>query len=267
MSKNIFYVYIHYRLSDNLPFYVGKGKKKRHSDKVNRSEWWKRIVEKHGFYFKLVSDCLSEVDALELEKQTIHSLRQQGVVLCNFTDGGEGTSGSKQSPETIRKRVEKNTGKKRTDEQRKRLSIAQTGKTRTEEQKKAQSNRLKGVPRDAEVVKKTAVSNTGKKRTPEQIERMTEALKKSAEERNLRESSRGNRNPSASKKIYTFTNVTTGEVFTGTRCDFAEFLNIKPSRLNVLFNKPEFRRKHVLKWRLNDTDQTQEKIEKYRFFW
>lgn len=50
----------------------------------------------------------------------------------------------KQSEETVKKRIQKNTGKKRTDEQKQRMSLAQQGKTVSEDHAKKISNANKG---------------------------------------------------------------------------------------------------------------------------
>ena len=77
---------------------------------------------------EIVFDNLSEEDAFQIEKDTILEFRYFGHPLVNHTNGGEGTSGHKQTAETIQKRVAKTTGKKRTAEQRKRLSNSRIGK-------------------------------------------------------------------------------------------------------------------------------------------
>ena len=42
IEKNDFVVYIHVRLDNNQPFYVGKGRKYRPYDFTNRNKYWKK---------------------------------------------------------------------------------------------------------------------------------------------------------------------------------------------------------------------------------
>ena len=126
--KNIFYVYLHRRKTDNKVFYVGKGKAGRADDVINRSDWWKSVVNKHGHTVEIVFDNLSEEDAFQIEIDTITEFRYFGHPLVNLTDGGEGTSGYKY-----------------TEEQRKRLSEAGKGRKFSESHRlaigKARANR------------------------------------------------------------------------------------------------------------------------------
>jgi len=138
MNKNVFYVYLHRRASDNKVFYVGKGKDKRAWDIYCRNIFWKRTYEKHGSRVEIVFDNLNEDEAFQVERDTILEMRYFGYPLCNMTEGGEGASGVKQSEETKLKR-----------------SLA-----------------LKGKKRSEETILKIAKANTGKKKTPEQIEAM-----------------------------------------------------------------------------------------------
>lgn len=88
-------MYLHRRLSDWRIFYVGKGTGYRHAKRTatQRSPWWMRTAEKHGHRSEIFKDGLSEIEAFEVERQLIASLRLQGHPLVNLTDGGEGSSG------------------------------------------------------------------------------------------------------------------------------------------------------------------------------
>lgn len=89
------YIYIHCRMSDGSPFYVGIGSYKRaweiHASK--RSEWWRRVGAKHGVVVVIAQDGLSRDDANLLEMWLIAKLRHEGYELCNITDGGDGCAG------------------------------------------------------------------------------------------------------------------------------------------------------------------------------
>lgn len=112
-EKN-FYVYLHRRKSDAVPFYVGKGKGGRAYAKDGRNPHWIRTVKKHGYEVEFVETDLSEVDAFSLEMELIahygRSNLKQGP-LVNMSDGGEGPTGWIPSEETKAKISAANTGR------------------------------------------------------------------------------------------------------------------------------------------------------------
>lgn len=93
--NNQYYVYIHRRTSDNLPFYVGKGKDRRawEFNKKARNEYWHMVENKHGVIVEIVFDNLTEQEAFQIEKDTILEFEYFGYPLTNITRGGEGSSG------------------------------------------------------------------------------------------------------------------------------------------------------------------------------
>ena len=130
---NNFYVYAYLR-EDGTPYYIGKGKGRRAY--LNR-----RIPPKPAYIerIQMVKVNLTEEEAFNLECKLImeYGRRDLGTgILQNRTAGGEGVSGRIATPESIQKRVSKNTGKKRTSEQKERMRQAQlTRKQKTEEEK------------------------------------------------------------------------------------------------------------------------------------
>jgi hypothetical protein len=161
-----FFVYTHARPNTNDVhgiFYVGKGllvRTKRITREHNNHHT--NIVKKYGKENIIVRKlaCKSEQYALDLEVKIIAKLREIGVKLVNFTDGGEGTSGCiptqemrlahsirmtgrKQSLETIEKRRASFTGHIKNKEWRENLSKAHIGKVFSTEtrEKIAESNR------------------------------------------------------------------------------------------------------------------------------
>lgn len=92
---NKYYVYIHRRLSDDKPFYVGKGSGNRAWDVKgkSRNDYWHRVANKHGFYVDLVFENLTEEEAFDCEVNTILELKYFGYPLTNLSSGGEGNSG------------------------------------------------------------------------------------------------------------------------------------------------------------------------------
>ena len=146
--ENNFYVYIHFRKDNLQPFYVGKGKNIRFKEKKGRNEYWKRIVNKYGYFPQVMENNLTEEQAFVKEKFYIEVLGREN--LCNMTDGGEGTSGVIRSQESKKKMSESMKGekhnmygKKHTEETKKKMSESRKGKKYTEELKKKIANSLK----------------------------------------------------------------------------------------------------------------------------
>jgi hypothetical protein len=182
-STSCFYVYVHRRDTDGRVFYVGKGKAKRAWASQGRSNYWHRIVAKHGLIVEIVQDHLQECYAFELEKDLIAYYGREN--LCNLTDGGEGPSGFLKSAETKRKISISKIGKIRMDmrgdnaivkrpgvlekikESRKNLSYdwmkGDKNISKRPEVAIKQSIALKGVPKSLDHRRKLSEANMGKK--------------------------------------------------------------------------------------------------------
>ena len=117
MEDRSFYVYAHYRLDTMEPFYIGKGREGR-ANKLNRNSLHDNISKKHGHAVVILYDNLTEEEAFFYEREVIEDLvyeegyeiycnnievTKQYSYLTNFTFGGEGQTGFKQSKETIEK--------------------------------------------------------------------------------------------------------------------------------------------------------------------
>lgn len=101
----MFYTYAHYTPEGRL-FYIGKGSGgyKRAYRFVNRSAHWCSIVAKHGRpEVKILAHWDTEDKAFAHERFLIAHFRSKGCVLCNMTDGGEGSLGLVKSEEAKRK--------------------------------------------------------------------------------------------------------------------------------------------------------------------
>ena len=167
-----FYVYLHCK-PDGIPFYVGKGYLHRaYQFKHNRSKWYKNIVAKYGKENIIVETqlCIDEQEALELEVLFILSLCDDGVELCNLTEGGDGVSGYKHTAEANERNRQAHLGK---------------------------PSKMKGKKASAEAVEKNRLGHLGKKQTPEANAKRSAAMKgktwkhkkpMSAEQRTLRSS-------------------------------------------------------------------------------
>lgn len=141
-----YYVYVHYRNSDNTPFYIGKGKGHRAYAKTNRNSYWSKVVAKHGYYVKLIRINLSNNSALQLEKRLI-SLYKKRFKITNLTTGGEGIEGFKFSAESKLK-----------------MSKARKGRVFSQEYCANMSRIKKGIKRTPEAIEKGRLKILGKPR-------------------------------------------------------------------------------------------------------
>lgn len=170
-----YYIYIHYK-PDGAPFYVGKGHGKRAYDFHRRSSWYKAVVKKYGsgnIRIGIVL-CESEVEAFDLERKTIADLRAAGHLLCNFTDGGEGSAGYKPSPEENEKRATALRGRKRPPEVVEKMRAARLGMTHSPEAREKISAALRLRIRSPETSAKISAAKTGKPMDPEVVARIAE---------------------------------------------------------------------------------------------
>jgi hypothetical protein len=102
------YLYRHTRLDLNVPFYIGigsdsDGKYKRANKKKNRSYAWKDVTKNTQWKIDILLDNLTWEEACEKEKEFIKLYGRKDLnegLLVNFTNGGEGQYGRKDSEET-----------------------------------------------------------------------------------------------------------------------------------------------------------------------
>lgn len=88
-----FYIYRWIRLDTNQPFYVGKGKGNRFKIKNNRSEYFKRILNKVECKTEIFIKNLTEDIAFTKEMEFIKLYKIHSLCEANLTNGGEGCSG------------------------------------------------------------------------------------------------------------------------------------------------------------------------------
>jgi len=153
----MFCVYIHYRETDGLPFYVGKGTKDRPYFFYGRSKWWYRVHQKHGCRVVIVVGNMSEADAFALEMRLISEIGRDN--LCNHTDGGEGCSNP--SPET-----------------RAKMSAAKKGKPKSPEAIRKHAEKMRGRKMSPERIENLRQCNLGSKHTPETRVKMSRSARK-----------------------------------------------------------------------------------------
>lgn len=102
----VFYVYVYFRPWDGSPCYVGKGKGRRwvHHEKWATNRHLANIIAKAGGDVPKIKvrENLTEAQACEIEMTLIAAIGRLDLgtgPLVNMTDGGEGMSGYRHSPE------------------------------------------------------------------------------------------------------------------------------------------------------------------------
>lgn len=209
-------MYLHRKASNGEVFYVGKGKKRRAWSRGSRNNYWSNTVEKYGLVVDIVFDNLDENEAFQLEKDTILEMRYFGCNLVNLTNGGEGSSGFKQTPEQIQKRSSSKVGVPLSEEHRQKIGLAQ-----------------RGVPKRKESIEKMRASNTGKKRGDATKQKISSALQIS-----------GTCND---RSVYCF--FSDLDIFIGTRKELSQHTNIPLIKFKPLFEAGG-KIKSAQKWRV-----------------
>lgn len=235
-----FYVYVHYRVSDGKPFYVGKGNGGRAWNRSSRNAYWKRVVDKHGLRVEVIFDHLTEEESFQVEKDTILEFKYFGYELSNFTGGGEGVVGYKFSEEQRRKMSNTHKGKKLSDEHKNNVSVALKHNYRDKTEYcfvNKNGEVFSGTKSDfakkykLESCTVTRLIKTGSSR--DWVVVVNEELPENALLRiaNKKKLSR------AVKTVYTFVNKNTEEVFVGTRMQLVEKFGVDRVNLSQVFNK------------------------------
>lgn len=169
---NEFYVYAWRRPDTNEIFYIGKGRGRRDVTLKHRNPIFMNIVRKlkrdglKPSVFRL-HDNLSEEDAFSLEKSEITYYGRIDIntgSLANFTDGGEGISGSVHSEFTKAKRRASLAGLQRTEQWCANISAGLKGKKnalgviRSEETRRKMSEAKRGIRKSESTRSKISAS-------------------------------------------------------------------------------------------------------------
>lgn len=168
-------VYQHRRKDTNEVFYIGIGKyRKRAFNKIDRSIYWKRIVNKYGYSVDVLVDGCSAEEAQKIEIGLINSYGRSDLglgSLINKTDGGDGGCGLLVSEETKLKISKSKKGKKQSDESNKKRSETLKGRKHSDESNRKRSNTLIGHKHSEDT--KLKISKACKGKIPKPISEET----------------------------------------------------------------------------------------------
>jgi len=194
------FVYRHIRLDNGNPFYIGIGKSEaRAYSTKGRSKFWQRIVDKCGYEVEILFDNL-DYEQAKLKEQEFISLYGRANtcngLLCNLTDGGDGSLGYKPTEEALLKisntskgrvksveQIEKWKSKMnftKSDETKEKIRQSLLNKPHTEERKTNQSKAHIGKKLSDAAKLKLSIYWKGKKKKPIS----EETRKKMSESRN-----------------------------------------------------------------------------------
>lgn len=120
-----YYTYAHFTKDTKKLFYIGKGSNRRAWQTSSRNRYWTNVVKKHGRTVEILAEWATEEEAFEHERFLISCFEMQ---LVNLTDGGEGTSGRKQSEQEKIKRSKKLKGIPLTEERKANIAISLQGR-------------------------------------------------------------------------------------------------------------------------------------------
>jgi hypothetical protein len=92
VNSDKWYIYIHKKRSNGDVFYVGLGRYNRCNQINQRSNYWKSVFDKHGRSIEIIYNGLTKDEAIQHEISLIDKYKNEGVRLCNLTNGGDTSS-------------------------------------------------------------------------------------------------------------------------------------------------------------------------------
>jgi hypothetical protein len=170
------YVYRHIRLDKNEPCYIGIAKednglyRRANAIKIGRNELHQNVVNKTSILVEIVLDDLTWEEACEKEKELIKLYGrkdQETGVLCNLTDGGEGTTNRVYSEQANLDRSNKLKGRVFSKETLAKMKASRNARTDSQ----------KGYKRSEETKEKNRQSHLGKIVSIETRQKQSESAK------------------------------------------------------------------------------------------
>lgn len=156
-------VYRHIRLDNGNPFYIGIGKNEsRAYSKRGRNIFWQRIVSKCGYEVEILFYDLDYEQAKLKEQEFIYLYGRTDTcngLLCNLTNGGDGSLGYKPTQEALLK-----------------IAKASKGRIKTKEQIDKWKKNM-NFEKDEEFRERIRQSLIGRKHSPERVEKIRNSLK------------------------------------------------------------------------------------------
>lgn len=160
IKAGMFCTYLHRRASDMSVFYIGKGIRRRPWERTHRNQWWQNVASAHGFVVEVLALWPTNEEACQHERFLVRCFREMGAVLCNMTDGGEGTVGRRQ-----------------TEEAKARISAAKKGRPLTPEHAAKIGAHMRGRPKSEAHKARMSAARKGIKKPPEEIAAYLPALR------------------------------------------------------------------------------------------
>ena len=132
MSKT-YYIYAHFTKDTNELFYIGVGTGRRAWQKstTQRSDYWHRIVNKHGYEVYIILDGFTDRDEAVKEEIRLQKLNKPRA--CFEFGDGYAKYGRIHSKETKRKMSEAHKGKITSPETKEKLRVINTGLKQSQE--------------------------------------------------------------------------------------------------------------------------------------
>jgi hypothetical protein len=160
--KNSKVVYLHRKKTDNSVFYVGMGNLKRAYSK-QRTDWWNKVVNKHGYIVEIYKDGLTQEEAFQIEIELIEKYGRIDLKtgqLINQTNGGIAIEGM--SDIILKKRSKSLRSVVRTEEWKNKISNALKGRAKNKEWRDKIAKTITGSKLSESTKEKMRLSNKSK---------------------------------------------------------------------------------------------------------